>query len=108
MPGTPTPFTPVSNLHGAFTGTMSSVTQAVAVTGALSPSPARSGIFFFNDTNVGNCYIAFGLTASLSQFTNKLAPSASWLVPNAPVYCGPISVCWDAAGAGSLRVTEIA
>jgi hypothetical protein len=101
----PPGFTPAGNLHGASSGTLYTVAQTVASSVVLGPSACRNGAFFFNDTNVGNCLLAFSTTASLGVYTMKLAPSASFSAPY-PTYCGPVAVAWDAAGSGKLHVTE--
>jgi hypothetical protein len=86
---------------------MSSAAQSIVTnSGVLGPSTTRNGLYFYNDTNVGNCYVAFGVTASLQQFTFRIAPSGSQTCAPGPTYCGPVSAVWDSAGAGSLRVTE--
>lgn len=91
---------------------MSSVQKQTAVMANVSASVASVALFpagasfarrtVFNDSNVA-MYVAFGATASLTSFTNKIAIGAYWELPLG--YAGAASAIWDTGPTGAARTT---
>ena len=65
----------------------------------------RVGWSVFNDSTA-NLFVKFGVTASTSSFTVKIAPGGYYEMPTTPTYQGQIDGIWDAAN-GNARVTEL-
>lgn len=90
----------------ASTGTQSNVAQNVASVQALALNTSRKGASFFNDTGA-NAFLSYSGAASATNFKVELAAGAYYEMEPQAVYTGIVTVLWDAAGAGALRVTEL-
>lgn len=92
------------SVHGSSAAVLSHVSASQTIQTILTASPDRVSAFVYNATPA-NAFVCFGVTGSVSSWTNKIPPSGSWAFP-APVYAGPVVVFFDATGTGSLMVTE--
>jgi hypothetical protein len=91
----------------AATGTVTSVTNAIASGTLLAANPNRVGAIIFNDDTVTTgavLKVKLGATASSTSFTAVIAPATSWTVPEG--YTGIIDGIASAA-TGSARITEL-
>ncbi len=70
----------------------------------LSANPRRKGVILFNDST-GSCYLKYGVGASSTSLTYKIAPGGTWSM-DTPLYVGTIEAAWDVAN-GVARVTEM-
>lgn len=92
--------------------TVQSLTASGAVQTALASNSLRSGGFLYNDADTA-CYVKFGATATTSSFTVKLGKKdtdgigGSLNLGTLRVYTGIITVIWDGAPTGALRITEL-
>lgn len=82
-----------------------SVAAIVANDTPILAAGKRHGFSIVNETTTGVLYLAYGLTASLTSYTYKLAPGDAHRSMG-DQYHGPISGYWSVAD-GNARVTEV-
>lgn len=89
---------------GAATGTPANVAGSAASVTLLASNAARKGAVIYNDSTATLYVVLNASAASLTNFTEQLAPGES-LVLERGDYTGEIRGIWTAA-AGNARVTE--
>ena len=72
----------------------------------LATNAARLGVIATNLSTNATAYIKYGATATLTSFTEKVAPGGRWRMDE-PMFTGQIDIIWDVAGDGTLKVTEL-
>lgn len=87
------------------TGTQSSVADSASSVTILASNVDRMGAHIFNDSEYALYILLGGATASLTTFTEKLAPGGSLSISPSG-FTGLIVGIWAANGSGSARVTE--
>lgn len=85
------------------TNNTSSVAAATSNTELLASNSTRLGATFFNDSS-SVLYLKLGVTATLTDFTNKVFPHCYYEVPFG--YTGEVDGFWVSA-TGSVRVGEL-
>lgn len=66
----------------------------------------RRGLYIFNDSDQ-ILYIKFGATATITDFTVKVAAGGFYEMPPGPVYTGIVDGIWAAGSTGAAQVTEL-
>ena len=97
------PLFPDSNPSTSSTGTTTSVAASTTSVSLIAANTSRKGLSIYNSSSVGTLYIAYGATASLTAFAEKISPNTLWEMPIQ--YTGAIAGIWSATG-GSAAVTE--
>lgn len=86
---------------GAVVATVPASLTAVTV---LPANILRKGAILWNNST-STAYLKFGLGASSTDFTWKIASQSGYELPS-PTYVGILTVAWDAA-TGSMQTTEL-
>jgi hypothetical protein len=86
------------------TSTITRVANSASSQSLLASNASRKQVFLFNDAATANCYVKFGATASVTDFTIKLFATDTYIM-DPPVYTGAIDYICDAAS-GSMEVNE--
>jgi hypothetical protein len=94
-----------NTLETASTGTITSVTNAIASFSVLASNANRKGFVIHNDSTT-TVFVAFAATTSATAFTIRLTSQASYISNSLPIYRGAISGIASAAN-GALRITEL-
>jgi hypothetical protein len=87
------------------TATVTSVASSATNVKLLDANPDRKGLVVFNDSTQV-LRIKYGVTASATSFTIKLAAGDVWTMPLAPVFIGQIDGIWESAN-GNARISEL-
>lgn len=97
--------TPTTLTDGIF-----SVTASITSRVVTAENPLRQSLKFTNDST-SDAVGKYGLIASASSYTFPLAAGAYWEMPlgkdGTAEWKGPVSMIWDEADGGAVRVTEI-
>ena len=97
----PLPVVVAGTVSGA---ALTPVPASVTSVSLLAARPGRRGAIVVNDGNATLC-LAYAATASLTAYTYKLPPNATFEMP-LPIYSGAISGIWNGA-LGSAVITEL-
>lgn len=89
----------------ASVATLSSVASATSNQNLLAKNPNRAGVIIHN-SDANAMLLKYGLTASASSYTYKVAAGAHWEMPS-PLYTGPIDGIWEGDGSGAAMITEL-
>jgi hypothetical protein len=87
---------------GAALSTVASETTSAAL---LAAKDSRNGVIIHN-SDANPLYIKYGVTASATDFTERIPTNGSWEMPE-PIYTGVIHGIWPTAGTGSAHITEL-
>lgn len=87
------------------TSRVTSIPSAVTASVLAAADLGRVGFLIYNDSSA-DLYVKYGLEASTTDFTFKLAPGQTYEAPVAPNYVGVITGIWGAVN-GAARVTEL-
>lgn len=85
------------------TATVSSVSGSASSVTLLSANVDRLAAEIYNDSTA-ILYVKLGTTASASDFTSKIFPEGTYVVPQ--VYTGRVDGIW-ASATGAARITEV-
>lgn len=88
------------------TATVSSVNAANVNTTLRPASASRKGLIIYNNADKG-LYLKYGETATLSDYTVKIAASGGYWEMPLPIYTGVIDGIWPADPTGSVQITEL-
>lgn len=86
------------------TGTTSSVPASATNVTLLAANIGRAGATIHNDSASATLHVKLGATATLTDYTTKIAPDGYYEVPFG--YAGIIDGIWTAA-VGDARITEL-
>lgn len=89
----------------ASSASVNRVASSASNVSLLASNASRKGAIFYNDS-AQSCFLKFGATASSTDFTVKMAPGATFIVDDSPIYTGQIDGIWDVAN-GAMQVTEL-
>jgi len=101
--GNPLPTTEEQTISG--TATLSNVNDSASNIQLSAANPNREGWFVYNDSTVA-LYVSFGVSASTTSFTVKIAAQGFYEMPM-PIYTGIINGIWDSNASGAARITEL-
>lgn len=87
------------------TATISTVASSAAAQVLASANASRRGLVIANNSTE-TCLVAFGSTATATNFSVVLAAGATYSPP-APCYTGELSVIWPTAGTGNCTATQL-
>jgi hypothetical protein len=93
-----------STTNGASSSSVTSVARSNASQTFLLANTSRKGATLYNDSGAF-LYVKFGITASDTDFTVRLASQSYYEVPFS--YTGRIDGIWASNGAGDARITEL-
>ena len=90
-------------------GSVAALTTVAASTTSVSllaSNALRVNMYVVNSSSIGNLFMAFAATASLSSYTIQIPPGGLYEFSNT-AYTGAISGIWDNATAGAALITEV-
>lgn len=90
----------------ASTSTDISLASAATSAQVIAANTARTGLYLTN-TDVNDCHIYFGTTATTVKFSVRLGYLDTFIMP-APIWTGRIDAIWAVDGSGSLIGSELA
>jgi hypothetical protein len=86
------------------TATLTNVNGAATTTSLLTANTSRKAVIMHNDSTA-TLFLKYGATASVTSYTYKIAPDATWEMPS-PLFAGALDGIWSAAN-GAVRITEL-
>lgn len=91
---------------GPATASLTSVNDSNVSQELLAANPDRRGFIIYNDSTV-ILYVAYKATATTSDFTYRLTPTATLECFGTKNYTGQISGIWASDASGAARITEL-
>lgn len=87
------------------TATVTSVADSASSGQLLASTSTRQGASFFNNSTEA-LYLKYGVTASATDFSVKIAAGGYFELPGPVIYTGRIDGIWAANASGAVLITE--